>query len=661
MPYNLSLGIILVTSSAFAILFSIVTRKIQYHGPNTDNELMAHAAAQSYKWRWLSDLHRYSLSPFKMGMKEFTVILISVFQRILRDKKSDHAYVTLSGTMVAVSAILTFLIGSNYWNPTVGLFLGLLLLLSFWPWQIALYGGHPNVAMAISLLSIYFIQQAGVGGPVSQLLWLAAAGGILCLTLFSSASALKYLSLFWGAVIYEKYNLISDSRNGLSGLYSLIKINDYFLLSLFMAALAILSFIAVKLSYKKIVTLMYKNQAPFFLNKIITGREKFELDHYLKHAKRKLKQISLFSAFVLVSFILLVNLLGLSWIALIVAGFAAAFIILNLPDIRESFGHYYAYLKDTQILNKHHFKLYIDFFAKRGITVTREYRGAGLQWLPKIFFRMAPVYTIVFAVGLIFFIFQIIALKNPDMAINGAIILLISLSPILWAEFTRAPQIGRTYSPGFVGTMLFVGYSYSLLANIGSYYFVILFLILGIAAAINGKIFLSDVFPSRMTIANLMEKVDSLKIKRLYTYRTNFNKCFVEGIPGIAVSDFMPNKNIPAPFEMVYIESIADVDDGWIAIPGTSGKAVNMEADKWAILNGDYNLDPLLNKLLETKEIEKIATAKFKTYGTSKWWANESEVTSYRDLILRDIGKEDRWRGYAWLLHTDNLKKYLKK
>src|SRR3989338_3447008 len=126
MSYNLSLEIMLVMASFFAVIFSFITRKIQYHGPNTDNELMVHAAAQSYKWRWFSDLYKYSLSPFKMGMKEFTVILISIFQKILRDKKTDHTYATLSGTMVAVSAVLIFLIGSHYWTPTVGLFLGFL-------------------------------------------------------------------------------------------------------------------------------------------------------------------------------------------------------------------------------------------------------------------------------------------------------------------------------------------------------------------------------------------------------------------------------------------------------------------------------------------------------------------------------------------------------
>ncbi len=659
MSYNLGLEIIIFSSSLFAVLFSIATRHILFNGPNTDNELMVHAAAQSYKWRWLSDLHKYSLSPFKMGMKEFTVILISVFQKILRDKTSDHTYTTLSGTMVAVSAVLIFLIGSNYWTPTIGLFMGFLLLLSLWPWQTALYGGHTNVAMAVSLLSIFFVHQAGASDLVGgQFFWLMTAGGVLCLTLFSSASSFKYLPLFWGAVVYEKYNLISNGKNGFLGLNLLIKTNDHFLLSLFLVVLAVLSFIVVKLLYKKIVILIYKNQALPFLNQIIVSREKFDLDHYLEHAKRKLKQIVPFSVFIFVFFVFLINLLGLLWTASIVIGFAIVFFALNLPNIGESFGHYYDYLKNTQILNKHRFKLYIDFFAERGITVTREYRGAGMRWLPKIFFRMAPVYTVVFMVGLAFFIFQIIVLKNLDVAINGAIILFLSLSPILWAELTGAPQVVRTYSPGFVGTILFVGYSFSLLTHISDYYFFILLFILGVAAVTSGKIFLSDVFPSRMTIVNLMEKIDSLKIKRLYTYKTNFNKCFVEGVPGIAVSDFMPDKNISAPFEVVYIKSIADVADGWIAIPGTSSKSISMESEKEAIANGDYTVDPVLNRLLETKEIEKIATVKFKTYGTSRIWVHEGEVTSFRDLILHEITKKDLWRGYAWLIHSSNLKPF---
>lgn len=660
MSYSLGLEIILAASSVFAVIFSIATRKIQYHGPNTDNEIMAHAAAQSYKWCWLSDLHKFTVSPFKTGMKDVSIILISIFQKILKDKKTDHPYVTLGGTMVAMSSVLVFLIGSNYWNPAIGLFLGFFLLLSFWLWGVALYGGHPNVATMLSLLSIYFIQQINTGNLMSPSLWLAAIGGILCLTQFSSASALKYLPLFWGAVVYEKYKPYGG-KDVVFGLYSLAKTNGYFIFSLYALVLAFLLFIIAKLSYKKIVTLMYKNQAPLFLNKMIVARDKFELEHYLEHASRKFKQASLFTVLGLFLALLSLNLLGLLWMIYIAAGFFVVFIILTLPNVKESFGHYFTFLKYAQLRRRTHFKIYIDYFAKKGITVSETTRGGGLRWVPKIFFRMAPVHTVIFLLCLVFYIFVLIVSRNTDMAVNGLAILIFSLSPILWAEATGAPQIGRSYSPGLVGILLFVGYSSYLFYGTRAYNPLIPVFMLGIIAAVDIKTFFSDVYPGRMAMTNLIKIIDSLKIKRLYTYRTNFNTCFVQGIPGIAVSDFMPYyKDIPAPFEVVYIESIADVNDGWIAIPGVSGKAVNMEADKWAILNGDFNLDPMLNKLLETKDIEKIATVKFKTYGTSRIWTHGNEVTSYRDLILHEITKEDLWRGHAWLLHTDDLKKWKK-
>jgi len=649
-----------LTSSLFAVLFFLATRNIQYHGPNTDNEIMAHAAAQSYQWRWLSDIHRFTVSPFKTAMRDVSVILISVFQKILKDKETDHPYVTLGGTTVAMSSVLIFLIGSNYWNSTVGLFLGLFLLLSFWLWEVSLNGSHNNVTTMLSLLSIYFIQQVNTGNLMSPFLWLSAVGGILCLTQFSSASALKYMPLFWGAIVYEKYNLISSSKNGLSGLYLLMKTNDYFQLSLILAVLVILSFVAANLSYKKIVTLMYKNQAPSFLNKIIASREKFELSHYLEHARKKFKQVSFYVALGLFFFLLFLNFLGFLWLVSIIIGFSIIFVLLTLPNIKESFGNYFDRFKVGQIQTKSHFRLYVDYFAEKGITVSKETRGGGLRWVPKIFFRMAPVHTVVFIFCLIFYIFVVIVSKNTNMAVNGLLILILSLSPIMWAELTGAPQIGRSYSPGLVGMLLFVGYGFYLFYGTYAYNLIIPLSILGIAAAVNGKVFFSDVYPARMAMTNLMKQIDSLKIKRLYTYRTNYNKCFVEGIPGIAISDFLPRyKNIPAPFEVVYIESIADVKEGWIAIPGTSSKAVNMASDKEAV-KGDYIKDSVLNILLETKDIEKIATVKFKTYGTSRIWTHEDEVTTYMDLILHEITQKDLWRGYAWLLHTDNLKKWKK-
>ena len=109
-------------------------------------------------------------------------------------------------------------------------------------------------------------------------------------------------------------------------------------------------------------------------------------------------------------------------------------------------------------------------------------------------------------------------------------------------------------------------------------------------------------------------------------------------------------------YKINFIESMAEVNDGWIVIPGTNSKSVSMESEFEELFNGDFSRDPILNKLLETREIEKIAECKFQALGTSDIWVHEAEITSYRDIILHDISPKDRFRGYAWLLHSSKLK-----
>ena len=64
----------------------------------------------------------------------------------------------------------------------------------------------------------------------------------------------------------------------------------------------------------------------------------------------------------------------------------------------------------------------------------------------------------------------------------------------------------------------------------------------------------------------------------------------------------------------------------------------------------NYQKDKDLNKLYENIRIEDTALSKIMTMGSSKYYVHESEVTSYRELILKQIQSQDRWRGYAWIL-----------
>ena len=81
-----------------------------------------------------------------------------------------------------------------------------------------------------------------------------------------------------------------------------------------------------------------------------------------------------------------------------------------------------------------------------------------------------------------------------------------------------------------------------------------------------------------------------------------------------------------------------------------------METEAEAIKNGDFREDPTLNLLLDNFTISNYAIAKFKTFGCSKYYVNESEVTSYRYHILKQITDRDRVLSYGWVLDLKSLK-----
>ena len=95
---------------------------------------------------------------------------------------------------------------------------------------------------------------------------------------------------------------------------------------------------------------------------------------------------------------------------------------------------------------------------------------------------------------------------------------------------------------------------------------------------------------------------------------------------------------------------IRDRSEGVIVIPATSSKSVTQETQQYAIINGDFDKDSSLNKLLLDKSIETEAVFKIPTTGSSKYYVHESEVTSYRYIVLKQVNEYDRWLGNAWIL-----------
>ena len=75
-----------------------------------------------------------------------------------------------------------------------------------------------------------------------------------------------------------------------------------------------------------------------------------------------------------------------------------------------------------------------------------------------------------------------------------------------------------------------------------------------------------------------------------------------------------------------------------------------METQQEAIIGGDFRRDRQLDDMIESQKIEAVALEKIPTLGTSRYFAQESEVTSYLDLMLGGISKQDYFRGNGWLV-----------
>ena len=170
-----------------------------------------------------------------------------------------------------------------------------------------------------------------------------------------------------------------------------------------------------------------------------------------------------------------------------------------------------------------------------------------------------------------------------------------------------------------------------------------------LAAGWNTWVFFSDILPARVLVVRLIKTLEKLEIKKFYTYDTEYNDILIN-----TMSPAMRKK-----YQIDFIESLEEVREGYVVIPGVSSKSWSVESCECGIKGQDFNKDPLLTKLIHTRKIKRFSVASFKTLGTSKIWVNESEITTYRNYIVKDITSLDRWCAHAWILDAGKLHDYL--
>ncbi len=627
-PY-LAVGISLV----FWLGFLWLTRKISFMSNDTDDEHQVRAAAQSHKWRWPSDMHKSGT--IKTNTKDGMILLLVLFQKLFRNNYSERPLTALYGFSVAVSGLLIFFIGSNYWGDLIGFWLMILYLLSVWPWQTALYGGHVGVATMAFLASVLTVQQISPGRP--NFLVLIGVGILFCFMVFSSGSSIKYIPLFFVALFISKFYALLMERGAVAIIEHLSKINYKFDIATLIGIG--LFFIFLKITKKYIINFLYDNQFPLVrrLN-VIRGQELFPKEHYYRHADKKLPKYfkNLIIAYIGLSAI--VHFIGWPYLLPFFLGFLLLFLIFTLPDVKTNTKNYLRHVLSPA--RKTRFEKYMEYFSKRGMNIPADFRAPLLQWLPKVSWRIAPFQTLLLAGAFL------ITFSNPVNFVSKVFILLISLSPVLWGELTRSTRSLRTYSPSLMGIFIFLGYALDnltlppVLSNVEEHLWTYFIIATGLIGLHQIRLFFTDVYPARMAITNLIEELEKRNILEFYTYETHYNDPLTNALNG--------------KYKINYINSLSDVKKGWIVIPPTNSKSISMEGTPEA-MDGDYTKDPKLNELLTTRKIEQLAAAKFKTFGTSKIWPQEADVATYMDLILKEVGDKERFRGYAWLINAEAL------
>ncbi len=614
--------------------------------PGSDSENLVVAAAKSNEWRWLSDMHTKTSVGTSTFMRDMSVLLLIPFQKIFRDKVSTFPIVAAFSFANIISVLFIYLISTNYWGPHVALFVSLLYLVSFWPWQMSLSVAHLNVGTMFFFMAVGLaIQCIDASSLIVRNIWLLASGLSFACMLYSSSSSPRYIVPFFLAIFFAKHQTFT-SKLGLGAFLETILNNDAFLLSLVITGIVVLFLVLLKLTYKKIIVAIYDRRAGI-LNNLIRAK-KYPLDHYTKLAEEKLPSAFRWFKNIYIFLFIVINVIGFNYFIPIFIGFIMIFLALSLPDLKKNFGFYFDYVHLSYVKQFwSQFVKYIRFgyFARRGITISPGIRGGGPLWVVKIFLHMAPFHTLAYAAA----ITSIIILNTVSPILDwGSLILLIitSLTPILWAELTKACQVSRSYSSGLAGISLFIGYGAYVFSQIYSPFWVLATIFLAVTFFWNFWKFLTDIYPARMTLNNLIKSLKKLNIKEIYTYNIPYNDLFFKNHLGDPYLDDL---------KINYINSLEEVQNGWIFIPGTSIKGAYPSDEMMEM--GDFDGDPMLNRLLENRELEKIATVKFKTFGTSKIWPQENEVQSYLDLMLHDVKEKDRFRGYAWLLHSNDLNK----
>jgi hypothetical protein len=620
----------IVLSFLFCSIFLYLTRDItffsngtmQYNSSCTDQEKMLTSAKVYNFFSWPSKMH--TIKNNRAQLREFWFIFAAIFCKIFR-KNDEFINVFLSTLSHFLSCILIFLIANKFFNYNTGLIVALLYLTSLWTYQVVIWFGHVIFSQFWFLLSVYFLTFYNPHNSHYNTLLSFISGLFVAVCFYSSSSSRKFPPITFFIFLYFNIFEINslkffDYKNYIFYLILLLTLGVLFFIYFFTKS-KIKNFIILKTEKQKteevkieLKKIYMKNFNNFFLLLIV-------IIFLLK--------ILIFS--VEFPFIFIKNfvffLLGLSLVSLYILG----------PNFLANIARYGAWLESGSSWGNHFASYPKNFFGR---IIPKDFIAPRI-WILNYFNKICPLifYLYIFSALSLFFI--------KDSIYSKFMYLFLSLLPIIILEITKSPRIGRAYHPSLISFLILISYSFYNLSNNNEEIIYIFYMLIFINFVISVYIFFDDVLPSRMAPAYLHKFLKKNKINSISTYKSPFNDGFIS-----------PMKiRFPKSIRVNFSKSIKKSKDRYFVVPPTTSKSVSCETISKIINNGDFRDDFFLNSLLDSKQIEKVSIKKFKTFGSSKFFTAESEVTGYRDLCLNEINYQDRYLGLAWVIDTKLIKR----
>ncbi|MBD3271710.1 MAG: hypothetical protein GF384_04130 [Elusimicrobia bacterium] len=625
-----------------AITIIVDTRGVCFAGGwnQTDNEKMLKAASSLHLRDWPSTVHNVSTG--RAQLREYWVLGLSLLMKLRSQKQySDHLNIILGIAANAVSSILIFLIMSIYTNPMVGFVIFLLYVTTFWPYQITFVIGHIHLSQMFFLSAILCLQITEIMGGYYKLLLFILAGMFTGISFASSSASRKFPPLVMVGLMFslrehlivpwqEPMLMMTSNRWALFGAVAIILIAGY------STTVLLINKIAVKI--KHIFTINKTQENVSMLVKA-----------FVKKVFPVLMGISIFLIF------MAKDMYPIWYAALFSVGLFIIMLHILLPisSLKKNISRYYHFLNVSSWAS--HFNAYPDKIKTFGKMLPNHFRGEGLPWIPRFFWRIIPVIIVLYVAGVLFILYDAMntatGLPLVSALGNALMVIGISIMPLIISEVSGSLQVGKAYFPALIGFLFLIGKALdtrviTIHQPNGLHYAGISIVGAAILWQFVSSVYFyyTDILPGRMAPTRLRNELLNHHIKTFYTYDNPYNDSFVKTML----------YSYPREFQVKYVNKLSDVPrTGYMVIPGTSSKSEAMESQSYSIVHGDFTEDPWLNMLYKTKALETLAISKLRTRGCSSIYVCETEVTGYRDLILGQISAYDRWISHGWILPAE--------